>query len=503
MRSKMVLKNILGSITLQIATLICGLIVPKLIIKSFGSNVNGLVNSITQFLAYITLLESGFGPVVKSILYKPIANKEKKQIETILKSTEKFFRTIAIIFIFYIIMLCFIYPNFIGNEFDSLFTISLIIIISVSTLAEYFFGMTYRLYLQAEQKTYVTSIIQMVTLITNTIMMVVLIELGFNIIIVKLVGTVVYICRPIMQNLYVKKKYKIDLKNGNANYEIKQKWDGLAQHIAAVIHGNTDITILTIFSNTKEVSVYSVYLLIITGLKNLVQAFTGGLEDSFGNMIAKGEKKHLNESFKIYELFYFTIVTIFFTCAMELIIPFVKIYTLGITDVNYIRPIFAYIFVIAEFVGVIRQPYNQLVKATGHFKQTKRGAWIEAISNISISIILVSKLGIIGVAIGTLIAMAIRTVEFIIYTSKNILDRSVKHSVNRMILTAIQVILVAIINRVIPMYDVNSYLMWIINAIIVAIISIVVIIPSNLIIYKKQARGLINMLKNIVKNRRK
>ena len=91
MRSKKAIKNLISSIILQLVTFICGLIVPRLILTNFGSDVNGLINSITQFLAYISLLESGFGPVVKSILYKPIANKDKKQIESILKASEKFF----------------------------------------------------------------------------------------------------------------------------------------------------------------------------------------------------------------------------------------------------------------------------------------------------------------------------------------------------------------------------------------------------------------------------
>ena len=68
MRSKKAIINIISSLVLQLVTVICGFIVPRLFIKSFGSNVNGLVTSITQFLAYITLLESGFGPVFKSIL---------------------------------------------------------------------------------------------------------------------------------------------------------------------------------------------------------------------------------------------------------------------------------------------------------------------------------------------------------------------------------------------------------------------------------------------------
>ena len=68
--------NIVTTLILQFVVLISGFIVPKLIIGKFGSNVNGLLSSITQFLAYISLLESGIGPVVKASLYKPIAEKD-------------------------------------------------------------------------------------------------------------------------------------------------------------------------------------------------------------------------------------------------------------------------------------------------------------------------------------------------------------------------------------------------------------------------------------------
>lgn len=57
-RGKKVVLNIITSLLLQVIILICGFIVPKLIITNFGSDVNGLISSITQFLAYISLLES-------------------------------------------------------------------------------------------------------------------------------------------------------------------------------------------------------------------------------------------------------------------------------------------------------------------------------------------------------------------------------------------------------------------------------------------------------------
>ena len=58
MRSKKAIKNIIVSLFQQIVTIICGLILPRAIIGTYGSNVNGLISSITQFLGYITLLES-------------------------------------------------------------------------------------------------------------------------------------------------------------------------------------------------------------------------------------------------------------------------------------------------------------------------------------------------------------------------------------------------------------------------------------------------------------
>ena len=403
-------------------------------------------------------------------------------------------------FVIYLIVLCFIYPNIVSSEYDAMFTISLILIIAISTFAEYFFGMVYRLFLQAEQKTYVVSNIQILTTILNTILVVILIKLSANIQIVKLGSASIFVLRPILQNIYVKKKYKITLKNAQDDYKLKQKWDGLAQHIAAVIHGNTDIAILTIFMGTVEVSVYSVYAYVITGIKNIVQAITNGVNASFGDMIAKKEKETLNKSFKTFELFYFTLVTIVYSITMIMILPFVQVYTKGITDANYYRPLFAILITLAEFIWAIRLPYNGLTLTAGHFKETRKGAWIEAGTNIVISLILVFKFGIVGVAIGTLVAMAIRTVEFMYHTSKYILERKQKENIKRVLIIFIETLIIVPIGFFISGYiTMNSYLSWLALAIIVGVVSCIVTIGINAIIYKKDLRGLAQMTKRVLK----
>ena len=502
MRSKKAMKNITISLLQQLVTVICGLIIPRAIIGTFGSSVNGLISSITQFLSYITLLEAGIGPVIKAALYKPIANKAKEQIEKILKASQKFFRIISGIFLVYLFILCFVYPMIVSNEFEYGYTISLILIIAISTFSEYYFGMIYKLYLQADQKTYITSIIQIFVTILNAIIVIILIKCGSNIQIVKLGTAFVFVLRPILQNIYVRKKYNINLKNVKEKYDLKQKWDGLAQHIASVVHTNTDVAILTLFCGTIEVSVYTVYIYVINGIKNMVQALTKGVDSAFGDMMARNEKNNLNRSFRIYELFYYTLITIVYIITMVMILPFVKVYTIGITDTNYYRPLFAILIVMAEFVWAIRQPYNELVKAAGHFKETQIGAWVEVFTNLTISIVLVFKLGMVGVAIGTLISMVIRTIEFMYHTSKYILKRNQMENVKRVAILIVEMLVLVPIGFFISKFiEVNSYISWLFLAIIVGVISLLGVVTVNGIIYRKDLKDLLDMVKRIFKRK--
>ena len=80
MRSKRAFYNIFSSLILQIVTIIYGFIIPKIIISFYGSNVNGLISSVTQLLAYISLLDSGFTAVIKAELYKPIVEHNDNNI---------------------------------------------------------------------------------------------------------------------------------------------------------------------------------------------------------------------------------------------------------------------------------------------------------------------------------------------------------------------------------------------------------------------------------------
>ena len=490
---KRTLKNICSSLVLQLITIICGFIIPKLIISAYGSEVNGLINSITQFLSYIVLLESGIGPVIKASLYKPIVQKNKKELANIIKSSEKFFRNISKIFIIYILILCFLYPLLVNSSFDYAFTISLLLIISISTFMEYYFGITYKLFLQANQENYIISYIQIITTILNTISIIILVKLNLSIQIVKLVSSIIFVLRPLITNIYFHKKYKIDLLEYDENYKLEQKWDGFAQHIASVIHSNTDIMVLTIFENILEVSVYAVYNLVISGLRKIVDALASGIDSLFGNMLAKEEHEKLNENFRLYQAFYYTIINTMFSMAFVLVVPFVRLYTKGVTDVNYIRPLFAILIILSEYINSLKKPYASIIISAGHFRQTQRGAWIEALTNLLLSIILVNKCGIIGIAIGTVAGMGIRLIDYILYCSKNIINYSLSKSIKYNIINFLEIITITILFSIINV-SINSYFEIILYATIVGIVSFLIIYVINLLIYPNEMNNLISLL---------
>lgn len=484
MRTRKLAWNTIVSLLFQVISLICGFILPRLILHNYGSEVNGLVNSITQFLQVIVLLELGIGAVIQSTLYKPLAENDEVLVSKIIASGNKFFKRIAQILIVYVLVLTIVYPIISNQKFGYLYTTALIIAMSISSFAQYYFGIIDRLLLTADQKGYIQYVVQIITLIVNTILCAILILLGSSIHVVKMVTSIIFLVRPLVLRIYVNRHYKIDRKIKYKHEPIQQKWNGVAQHVAYYVLEGTDNIILTIFSTLSDVSIYSIYNLIMLGVKNLFISMTSGIQAVMGEMWAKQELKELSSFFGKIEWAIHLAVTLIFGCTLMLIVPFVKVYTLGITDVNYNVPIFAVVLTLANAIHCLRLPYKILILAGGHYKQTQHNYIIAACLNLSISIIMVIKWGLVGVAIGTLVAMSYQTIWMAYYDSKNLIKWPFKLFLKQLGIDVVSVILGVILTNGLKMTDI-SYFSWIILAIKTGLIWLFVIILVNIVAYCK------------------
>lgn len=483
MRKKKLFYNTISSMLLQIITIVSGFILPRLILNAFGSNVNGLVNSITQFLGIISFLELGVGAVVQSALYKPLTEKRERDVSKIICSANKFFRRLAQIFLVYVVGLIVFYPIFAAREFDFWYTASLIGTISISSFAQYYFGIVNRLLLTADQKGYIQYTVQMVAIIGNTIACYLLIICGCGIQTVKLMTSIIYLIQPFIIYLYVKGHYKIDTKIKYDKEPIPQKWNGIAQHVAAVILDGTDTVVLTLFATLADVSIYSVYYLVVKGVKQLFLSMTNGITSLIGELWAIQDLTELKKAFSWTEWIIHTGTTFIFGVTAVLVVPFIRLYTYGINDANYIQPLFAVLIVSANAGHCLRLPYNIMILAAGHYKQTQNNYIIAAIINIVVSVLSVRVWGLIGVAIGTLLAMGYQTVWMAWYNSKNLIQWPFSKFVKQMIVDAITVALCCGVSCVFSISTIN-YLDWAMNAVEVVVIWFVIILAINLIFYK-------------------
>lgn len=109
----------------------------------------------------------------------------------------------------------------------------------------------------------------------------------------------------------------------------------------------------------------------------------------FGNMLAKNEMQKLLKTFDAYEWIIHTLVTFVFSVTMILIVPFVRVYTKDVTDANYIVPFFAFFITLAQASYCLRIPYNTMVLAAGHYRQTQASAILEALINVGVSVVFV------------------------------------------------------------------------------------------------------------------
>ena len=386
-------------------------------------------------------------------------------------------------------------------HFDYSFTFFLVLIIGASTFAEYFFGISYQVLLEADQRKYIVYAVQSIVVLLNTILSVVLIRIGCSIHVVKIVTACLFIVRPLFVSIYCRKKYGL-IKGGKHIEPIPNKWAGMGHHLAYFLHTHTDIVLLTFAKGPLIVSVYSVYNMIVSALRQVLTYLTGGFEAAFGNMIAKNEEQSLRRGLELYELVIYSCTVIAFGTAAVTVLDFVSIYTKGITDINYIAPLAAILLILAEAAYCIRKPYEALVMASGKLKETMNGAFAEAIINISISVALVWKFSIAGVAVGTLTAMLFRTIQYSFFVSKNIVKRNKSVFFLKFFIYLCDGIIIFAIFRWLPIFTPISYIQWMLKAIIVVIVSSVLVLATDYVFFNEDTKALISKLKTLIHKRK-
>ncbi len=463
--------NWFSSISLQIITAISGLILPRIIIPTYGSSINGTIASITQFISYMTLLEAGVGSVFRASLYKPLYDNNFQQVSGIINAQKKYYRKLGSFFIIYIAALCFVYPLIVKTELDRGYIIILILVLSTGTFLEYFVSLPYQSLIIADQMVRLVNILSSIVIVCNVIISIVLVKIGASILAIKISTAIIAVLKPVTYIVYIKRNYNLDKTAKPDLSALEQRKNGMVHHFSYYIHRNTDILLLSVFVGTKTVSIYSVYLAVVIGIEKLITSISGSLGAGVGNVLSSGNQKAIDRTVDTFELIQTVVTTILFSVTAMMLLPFIRIYTVKMEDANYIQPVFGYILIAAEAIYCLRCIYTTIIMNGNKFKETQTGAILESITNLGVSLSMIfilptesSKL--IGIAVGTFTGMTARLIFEIWYLRKDLIYRRAGKAL-RTIAVCIAASVLSIVTCILTMdYSCSSVIEWIIKAVL-------------------------------------
>lgn len=104
--------------------------------------------------------------------------------------------------------------------------------------------------------------------------------------------------------------------------------------------------------------------------------------------------------------------------------------------------------------------------------------------------------GLVGVAIGTCVAMIFRTVDYVFYLSKHIAERSPLLFFRRVLVSGVAIALGAVLSKLAMRGNVDSWSMWILYAVLTSVIVTVSVSVVNFLFYRKEFSAFLHRIRN-------
>lgn len=500
-RTKLFALNTVASTLQQMVMFVVGMIIPSICLKYYGSAINGLVSSIAQFVAYITLIEAGISASMVYYLYKPLSEHNHEKISSIVSAARITYRKLGYAVVVLSVILALGYAFLSSVEgLTQLDMFLLVVAMGISGALEFFTMAKYRVLFTADQRTYVLCFATIVGSTLNAIVTVVAALLGLNIVWLKFFAIFTVFARSVMLALYFRKKYSNINVNATPDYSSQDKrWDALYMQILWNLQSGAPVLIVTVFTDFVKVSVYSIYNLVIHGINNLVAIFMSGLQAAFGEIIVSGDESVLRRTYNQFTYVFYSALTVIYATTFAMFMPFIEVYTVGLEDsAVYLNPVLGVLFCLNGLLFSIKTPQGMIVIAAGHYKETKVQTTIQGailvIGGLLFTAVL--KWGLYGVVLAAILSNLYRAIDFVIYVEKHIVKGSIYQTLFNMSICFVVTVVVFFIFPYIRFGGATA-LAWVWNSVVVCSLSIIIVLIISLLFQIKNLTGAFRRVKSI------
>lgn len=471
-RVKYATRNIMFGFAGNIITMLAHFVLRRVFISTLGDTLLGVETLYTDILTVLSLAELGVGTAVNYNLYGPVARGETEKIKSYMLLYKKAYRVIAIVIAVAGLALVPFLPVIVGdpgyitlNELRIYYLIFLF-----NTVSTYFVAYKYSL-ANADQKNYIQTNVNTVTKLISLACQTAALLVLPNFLLYLLIQAGVELAQKIFVSCYLNKKYPV-LKEKNVtpltkeeNNDVVSKVKALMLHrIGDMARLQTDTIIISAFLGVIWTGMIGTYKMFVSSVSNYVNVIFNSVISSFGNLIAtEGEEKQF-QLFKVYRFFAIWVYGFSAVGFLLLLSPLVELYA-GKERVLATSIITWYL--VDYFFKGERVVLSNFKTAAGVFEQDKYLTLIQGAVNLVISLALVTKIGMAGVYVGTVISGLIANITKPIIIYKTCFHRTAgsyfKDSLKYLVVIGVTlVILIPLQNFLMPQVTIPGFVMMIV-----------------------------------------
>lgn len=410
-------------------TYLLGFLLRTVIIRVMGEKYAGVNGLFTNILGVLSFAELGFGTALNYSLYDPVARNDNDKIKRLMGLYKRVYEVVACtIAIIGIILIPFL--HYLINEPNGLENVEIYYCIYLfTTVTSYFVSYKYSL-VNAKQENYLCSIINMVSTCFTYGFQIVGLIITKNFLFFLLIGAAVDLVQKIWISIYLNKRYPI-LKEKNVQMlpknERQQIWKNtraLVFHkIGDVSVHQTDNIIISAFVSVSMVGRVSYYSYFVNAANQILLVALNSVVGTLGNLISQ---ETTEKQYSIYKVYRFVAFWMYGYLSIGMYFMLNKVVRIFVGYDITLSNIIIFLLVLDFYMIGQRSSLNNMKMAGGVFQQDQYIAIVQAVVNLVVSIVLVQRMGLVGVYIGTIVQGLIASVIRPIIVYPNLFKQGAK-----------------------------------------------------------------------------
>lgn len=420
-RTEYSMMNTTVALVAQATAILMGFFTRVVFTRMLSEGYVGINGLFTDILNILSLSELGVGAAITYALYEPIAKKDIKKQQILMRMFRTFYRATACVVLFAGICLIPFLDILMKDRPDVDHLVWIYLLYLFNSVVSYL--LIYKKTLvDAHQMNYITVLFHNGFLVLQDIGQIIILLTTKNFVLFLLFAVICTITGNICMSRkadqlfpYLKESCKDKLPKEERQDILKNVKAMLMHKLGNMVVNNTDNLLISSFVGVVSAGIYSNYYLVIGSIRQILEQVFNGLAASVGNLGVTEEKEKVSKVFD--QLFFIGYWMYGFAgiCLFEMLNPFVEL-SFG---KKYLFPKeIVLVLCINFFIVGTRRAVLVFKESMGLFWYDRYKAIIEAILNLAISLLLVTHFGVIGVFIGTFCSTVLTSIwvePYVIY----------------------------------------------------------------------------------------